>query len=54
MKLYTDNQGNQFRVIDVEADDGVWVHYQRLSDNAEFSCLLEAFNARFKELEVQR
>lgn len=52
MKLYIDGKGNQFMIIDVEAADDVWVHYQRLSDHKEFSCLLEAFHERFTELVV--
>lgn len=55
MKLYTDGHGVEFRVIDVEPTDaGVWVHYERTDDKKEFSCLLDAFNERFIELEVTR
>jgi hypothetical protein len=55
MKLYKDADGEQFQVLEVEpTDGGVWVHYQRMSDRAEFSCLLDAFNDRFTEVEVSR
>ena len=54
MKIYTDGQGNQFKINVVDVDVGGWVHYERLSDNKEFSCLLEAFHARFTELDIAR
>ena len=50
MKTYVGQDGEQFQVIDVEVDGDTWVHYRRLSDGKEFSCLLEAFNERFREL----
>ena len=55
MKIYTDRNGVEFRIIDVEPTDaGVWIHYERVSDKKEFSCLLDAFNERFTELEIAR
>jgi hypothetical protein len=41
----------KFRVIEiVYADDNVWVHYLRLTDNKEFSCFVDSFVSRFREL----
>jgi hypothetical protein len=51
MKYFVDAHGQKFAVIElVNSESGVWVHYRRVSDNVEFTCLLDAFNDRFDEL----
>jgi hypothetical protein len=51
MKYFVDSVGKKFVVDELEpSDNGVWVHYHRVEDGAEFSCLLDAFKERFKEL----
>lgn len=51
MKYFVDAVGNKFIVDELEpSNDGVWVHYHRDNDGAEFSCLLDAFKERFEEL----
>ena len=49
------NENNIFRVIHViELEDHIWIHY--IKDNAseestrEYSCYLESFLSRFREL----
>jgi hypothetical protein len=40
-----------FRVIDVvDLENKTWVHYMRLKDNLEYSCLKESFIHRFKKV----
>jgi hypothetical protein len=40
-----------FRVIDVvDLENKTWVHYMRLKDNPEYSCLKESFIHRFKKV----
>jgi hypothetical protein len=42
-----------FRVIDVvDLENQTWVHYMRLKDNLEYSCLKESFIHRFKRVLV--
>ena len=41
----------KFRVIDVVyTDDNVWVYYVKAKDGTEYSCYLESFLARFREM----
>jgi hypothetical protein len=43
----------QFRVISVtEVESQPWVHYLRLRDNTEYSCLKESFTHRFRKVLV--
>lgn len=40
-----------FRVIDVvDVENNIWIHYMRLRDNAEYSCLKESFTHRFNKV----
>jgi hypothetical protein len=42
-----------FRVINVvELENQIWVHYMRLKDNLEYSCLKESFVHRFRKVLV--
>ena len=42
---------NYFRVIDVvDLENQTWVHYMRLKDNLEYSCLEESFTHRFRKV----
>ena len=42
-----------FRVIDVvDLGNQTWVHYMRLQDNLEYSCLKESFTHRFRKVLV--
>jgi hypothetical protein len=42
-----------FRVIDiVDLENQTWVHYMRLKDHLEYSCLKESFIHRFKKVLV--
>ena len=42
-----------FRVIDVvDIGNQTWVHYMRLRDNLEYSCLKESFTHRFRKVLV--
>jgi hypothetical protein len=42
-----------FRVIDVvDLGNQTWVHYMRLKDNLEYSCLKESFTHRFRKVLV--
>jgi hypothetical protein len=42
-----------FRVIDVvDLENKTWIHYMRLKDNLEYSCLKESFIHRFKKVLV--
>jgi hypothetical protein len=42
-----------FRVIDVvDLENKTWVHYMRLRDNLEYSCLKESFIHRFRKVLV--
>ena len=42
-----------FRVIDVvDLGNQTWVHYMRLRDNLEYSCLKESFTHRFRKVLV--
>ena len=39
-----------FRVIDtVDIGDQTWIHYMRIKDNLEYSCLEESFMHRFSK-----
>jgi len=37
----------EFEIVSI---DGDWVHYRRLHDLAEFSCLQGAFKQRFSQI----
>lgn len=40
-----------FRVIDVVTIEGnIWIHYMKLKDNTEYSCLQESFLQRFTKV----
>lgn len=40
-----------FRVIDVvDLENQTWIHYMRLRDNLEYSCLKESFIHRFSKV----
>jgi hypothetical protein len=55
MKIYVDAHGREFQVVElINEDSGVWIHYRRINDGAEFSCLLDSFNNRFTPSEVLR
>jgi hypothetical protein len=42
-----------FRIIDVvDLENQTWVHYMRLKDNLEYSCLKESFIHRFRKVLV--
>jgi hypothetical protein len=42
-----------FRVINVvDLENQTWVHYMRLKDNLEYSCLKESFIHRFRKVLV--
>ena len=42
---------NYFRVIDVvDLENQTWIHYMRLKDNLEYSCLEESFTHRFRKV----
>ena len=42
-----------FRVIDiVDLENQTWVHYMRLKDYLEYSCLKESFIHRFRKVLV--
>lgn len=45
-----------FRVIDVvELENQTWIHYMRIRDNIEYSCLEESFIHKFsKDLSNER
>ena len=54
--VWTDVHGNWFRVLHVvELDGNTWVHYRNESQGLvkipvrEYSCFVEAFEARFSE-----
>lgn len=45
------SNGTKFRVITtIWLDDGHWVHYKSLSNGNEYSCFVESFLERFREL----
>jgi hypothetical protein len=46
-----DGNGKKFHVINtVCLDDHTWVHYRSLNNGNEYSCYLESFLERFREL----
>lgn len=48
---FTDNQGNVFGVTEVvQTPVGLTVYYYNEKTGQEYSCLLEAFTERFREL----
>jgi hypothetical protein len=48
---FTDGNGNIFGVTEViQTPVGLTVYYYNLETKQEYSCLLEAFSERFKEL----
>jgi hypothetical protein len=49
--FWSGSDSEKFRVIEnVYTDDHLWVYYIRISDNKEFSCYVESFFQRFREL----
>lgn len=50
-KKFSSNDGKVFTVNEVvEGPAGLTVHYTRDSDGVKFSCLIDAFSERFKEM----
>ena len=48
---FTDTNGKVFTVTEVvQTPVGLTVYYQNVETNQNYSCLLEAFTQRFKEL----
>jgi hypothetical protein len=51
-KQFTDNQGNIFRVNEVvQTPAGLTVYYYNTKTQQEYSCLIDAFTERFKEIQ---
>jgi hypothetical protein len=46
---WADTNMQEFEIVSVNGD---WVHYRRLRDSAEFSCLSDAFKSRFSPIMV--
>jgi len=44
---WADTNMQEFEIVSI---DGDWVHYCRLRDSAEFSCLQGAFKQRFSQI----
>ena len=46
--MYCSNQGKEFQIVKIDNDpDGSWVDYINVETGQEYSCRLEAFEARF-------
>jgi hypothetical protein len=53
--IYRDATGKEFTVKMVDhTADGSWVHYQAVSTDQEYSCLIDAFKERFTKVEHTR
>jgi hypothetical protein len=53
--VYRDATGKEFKVRLVDhTPNGSWVHYQAVGTDQEYSCLVEAFKARFTKVENSR
>ena len=50
--VYRDAFGKEFvvKIVDHTAT-GLWVHYQAVGTNLDYSCLIGAFNERFTKVE---
>jgi hypothetical protein len=49
--IWASTDSVKFRVIDVVyTDDHVWVYYIKVKDGTEYSCYVDSFLARFREL----
>jgi hypothetical protein len=50
--VYRDYNGKKFvvKIVDHTAT-GLWVHYQAVDTDQEYSCLIGAFNERFTKVE---
>ncbi len=50
-EVWEGNARDYFRVIDVvDLENQTWVHYMRLKDHYEYSCLKESFTHRFRKV----
>ena len=50
-KQFTDHQGNIFSVTEVvQTPAGLTVYYYNTKTQQEYSCLIDAFSNRFKEI----
>jgi hypothetical protein len=48
---WSGHDSTMFRVLDtIELEGHVWVHYIREHDNTEYSCYLESFLSKFREM----
>ena len=49
--IWASTDSVKFRVIDVVyTDDHVWVYYIKVKDGTEYSCYVDSFLARFREM----
>ena len=49
--FWSGTDSEKFRVIDVVyTDPHTWVHYIKIKDGKEYSCFVESFLQRFREL----
>jgi hypothetical protein len=54
-KRFTDNQGKIFGVREVvQTPVGLTVYYHNTETQQEYSCLIDAFSERFKEIQDDR
>lgn len=54
-QLYRDASGQTFQVKFVDHNmNGSWVHYSRVGDDHQYSCLIDAFKERFQPVEKSR
>lgn len=52
---FVDNNGIEFTVNEViQGPLGLTVYYTRNHDNTKYSCLIDAFTERFKEIKNER
>jgi hypothetical protein len=50
--IYRDATGKEFAVRLVDhTPNGSWVHYHEVGNDQEYSCLVDAFKARFTKVE---
>jgi hypothetical protein len=48
---WTSGQGDTFRVIQlVEVEEHTWIHYIKNNAEQEYSCYVESFLERFREI----
>lgn len=49
--VWTSDEGVRFRVVDVRNEDGcTWVEYEKFNLDHTYSCFIEAFLHRFREV----